>query len=564
VEESHYKPGGTVTSSLGHWASRVLRSGKDPTCGGRWSYICLGKKDKNFAIVTVYRVGHNHNTGDATAFQKQYRTQYADETARVEINPHKQTMIDLEYFTEELKTDGFEVAVFIDANKALDHQFRSQNHDHKYKSDKGFHIDGSIDGSIATYTRNCGLRNTLSERHAETGTAISNTHLRGTKQIDFVLTTAGIAPFIRAIALLDFDVVFRTDHRTFFIDIDMDGFFGSATETLPVQRLRQLQLENPRVATAYRKALHQQFIHHSVFRRIKDQSESRKSGEWNIAQESKYEALDRDIFRAMLHAESLCLLKHNHNTPWSPAIGRSTSSIIYWDLHIKHSGIRDKNDALLDYYYDLSGVGAEFDISLTVRECIHQINNARSKLKDAVNTAIELRTQFEVDLAMAVVEHKMPEFRSGEIFMECDKDVLVQKELKSRENRRTSKRSWKNLGRQIRVHLKPHTLQNSKLTAIEVSGSVDGSWSRIDTKEQVEALLIDCNVEQFSHAGKNPFGYTALGDELGHTGDTLMADAIYNGTLEHRYLTDHAIRAIVKQLRKHPLLTKIISPVVTT
>jgi hypothetical protein len=157
---------------------------------------------------------------------------------------------------------------------------------------------------------------------------------------------------------------------------------------------------------------------------------------------------------------------------------------------------------------------------------------------------------------MAVVEHKMPEFRSGEIFMECDKDVLVQKEIKSRENRRTSKPSWKNLGGQIRGHLKPHTLQKSKLTAVEVSGAADGSWSRIDTKEQVEELLIDRNVEQFSHAGNTPFGYTSLGDELGRTGDTLMADAIYNGTLEHRSLTDHAIQAITKQLRKHPLLTK--------
>jgi hypothetical protein len=44
-----------------------------------------------------------------------------------------------------------------------------------------------------------------------------------------------------------------------------------------------------------------------------------------------------------------------------------------------------------------------------------------------------------------VVEHKRPEFRSGETFMECDKDVLVQKELNSRENRRTVKRSWKSL-----------------------------------------------------------------------------------------------------------------------
>jgi hypothetical protein len=107
-------------------------------------------------------------------------------------------------------------------------------------------------------------------------------------------------------------------------------------------------------------------------------------------------------------------------------------------------------------------------------------------------------------------------------------------------------------------------LQKSKLTAVEVSGAADGSWSRIDTKEQVEALLIDRNVEKFSHAGNTPFGYTTLGDELRHTGDTLMADDIYNSTLEHRSLTDHDIQTIVKQLRKHPLLTKMISPVVTT
>jgi hypothetical protein len=385
-------------------------------------------------------------------------------------------MIDLEYFTAELKTDWCEVDVFTAANETLNHRFRSQKHDHKYKSDKGFHIDGSIDGSIAKYTHNCGLSDILSDRHAETGTDIPNTHLRGSGKFDFVLTTAGIAPFIQAIGLLDFDVIFRTDHRAFFIDINMDGFFGSSTEPLPAQRLRHLQLEEPQVATEYRKALHQQFIHHSVFRQIKEQSESSKSGEWNIAQESKYEALDRYI-----------------TGPWWMLNQSAYSNISTTRIDTRHWA-RDKlnqilgpsyqarrntwqNDALLDYYYELSGVGTEFDISLTVRECIHQINNARSKLKDVVNNATELRTHFEVDLAMAVVEHKTPEFRSGETFMECDKDVLVQKELKSRGNRRTAKRSWQKLGRQIRGHLKPHTLQKSKLTAVEVSGADDGSWS---------------------------------------------------------------------------------------
>jgi hypothetical protein len=104
-------------------------------------------------------------------------------------------MIDLKYFTEELKTDGFEVVVSNDANKPIDHRVRSQNHDHKYKSEKGFRIDGSINGSIATYTQNCGLSNILSERHAKSGAEIPNTHLRGSKQIDFVLTTPSIHLF---------------------------------------------------------------------------------------------------------------------------------------------------------------------------------------------------------------------------------------------------------------------------------------------------------------------------------------------------------------------------------
>jgi hypothetical protein len=39
----------------------------------------------------------------------------------------------------------------------------------------------------------------------------------------------------------------------------------------------------------------------------------------------------------------------------------------------------------------------------------------------------------------------MPELRSGETFIECHKDALVQEEIKSQENRRTAERSWKKL-----------------------------------------------------------------------------------------------------------------------
>jgi hypothetical protein len=70
-------------------------------------------------------------------------------------------------------------------------------------------------------------------------------------------------------------------------------------------------------------------------------------------------------------------------------------------------------------------------------------------------------------------------------------------------------------------------------------------------------------VEQFSHAGATPFGYMPLGEELDHTGESPMAADIYNGTLDHEALDDKAINAIVIQLRKHPEIQKILSPIVT-
>jgi hypothetical protein len=139
--------------------------------------------------------------------------------------------------------------VFIDAHEPINHSIREQSHQHKYNYNNLFHIDGLIDGSINTNIRNCGLINILAERHTESDADIPKTHLRGSTQIDFVLATLGIALFIDASGLLNFDVIFRTDRSTFFIDIHVVGLIGSITESLPAQRFRKLQLVDPRVAT---------------------------------------------------------------------------------------------------------------------------------------------------------------------------------------------------------------------------------------------------------------------------------------------------------------------------
>jgi hypothetical protein len=99
---------------------------------------------------------------------------------------------------------------------------------------------------------------------------------------------------------------------------------------------------------------------------------------------------------------------------------------------------------------------------------------------------------------------------------------LVAKVLKTRENRKTAKRSWKKLGRQIRWIIKLETMKRSRLTKIEVP---DGdAWKKVEDKETMEEHMMERNIEQFSHAGDTPFRYSDLGAELGHTGDSQMAN----------------------------------------
>jgi hypothetical protein len=120
-----------------------------------------------------------------------------------------------------------------------------------------------------------------------------------------------------------------------------------------------------------------------------------------------------------------------------------------------------------------------------------------------------------------------------------------------RENRRNAQGSFQKLGHQIRGRVKPNTAKKLSLTRVMVPDDGPGGlWKQIIGKDDLEDNLIPRDVEQFSHLGATPFGYIELGKELGHTGNSPMAQAIYDGALEYDALSHSAIHAIVKQLRK--------------
>jgi hypothetical protein len=108
---------------------------------------------------------------------------------------------------------------------------------------------------------NCGLRNALREFH---GGVVPNTHMRGSKQIDFVLTTSELTNIIEAICLVDCSVL-NSDNRALFVDVCIEDIFGPIPEKLAQPQYRNLKLDNPRISDEYRRILHKQFEYHNIY-----------------------------------------------------------------------------------------------------------------------------------------------------------------------------------------------------------------------------------------------------------------------------------------------------------
>jgi hypothetical protein len=202
------------------------------------------------------------------------------------------------------------------------------------------------------------------------------------------------------------------------------------------------------------------------------------------------------------------------------------------------------------------------DINLPLVTCTQEAVNARSKFKDAMKSVKENVTQYETEVATAWVELKYPHLVEENVRMTLEREAKIQKELKRCENKRVSKGSFKNLGRQIRGYINPSSLKKTSMTRLEIPYQ-DGVWKEIQGKGPMEEHIAQRNVEQFSHAGKAPFGYMELGDGLGHTCNSPLADDILAGKADHPALTNEDMHAILKQLRRHPVIQKIIKPVIT-
>jgi hypothetical protein len=363
-------------------------------------------------------------------------------------------LIDLQYFVQELQQEGDNVILFLDANQDEHQMYRSQEHNECFKTKCGSHVDGSIDGSLRTFTANCRLTNALTDVHSE---QVPNTHVSGSKQIDFALVMDGIRPCIKAIGLLG-ESILKSDHRAIFLDLDLILLFGASPERLERPQFRNLKVDDPWISDSYYKLLHKQFEFHNIYDRVKKISERGKADDWSHKDELAYETLDRDITAAMLRAAENCSIRKQHDTPWPPSLSKNTHDICYWTKRISTSGFRQADDRVLEHYLEHSDVdAAHFHKTMSVKDCVSELRNAKARFKDVLAEAISNSDLYEVEVATARVERRYPHLTEDNVMQAQERDEQIEKEVKQRETRRSTQKSFRKLGYQIRGHVKPNS-----------------------------------------------------------------------------------------------------------
>jgi hypothetical protein len=100
---------------------------------------------------------------------------------------------------------------------------------------------------------------------------------------------------------------------------------------------------------------------------------------------------------------------------------------------------------------------------------------------------------YELEVATARVENRFPHLTEDDESCVIEREDRIQHELKSRENKRTSYKTFRKLGRQIRGQVKPNTAKKSNLSKVTVP-ETDGTWTQIIGKYDLEDHLMERSV----------------------------------------------------------------------
>jgi hypothetical protein len=201
--DNSYKPGGTMTTIVGKWQSRVSVRGSDASGLGRWSYLVVSSNRKKVVFITAYRPCKT--TGPHTPWTQQWIILREKQQAP---DPIKSFDCDLEIELWKWSQNGHEIILMIDTNEEIRQK------------------PGGINAAISK----SGLHDILAINHS--ADKYPNTYARGSQRLDYIFGTEGILCHCKSSGILPFGFGYPSNHQAVFIKIDLSGVLSSQVQSV--------------------------------------------------------------------------------------------------------------------------------------------------------------------------------------------------------------------------------------------------------------------------------------------------------------------------------------------
>ncbi|KAI2503673.1 hypothetical protein MHU86_10797 [Fragilaria crotonensis] len=295
-------------ATTGKWATRSTgKRLEDPSGLGRWSGLTfLGKRNKRLTVITAYRSPRQQPNAGFGFYDQQYALLLSKGVKKP--NVRKQFIVDITSFINALQTAGHEILVSLDANETP-------------RQDSSHGIRHLLD--------EC----TLTDLHCLGPSSPPATYSKygHERKIDYMLGTPAVAQCVRGAGFLAYDNGIFSKHRGLFIDIDFTDLMGVVDAISPAPA-RGLNSESQVTVDRYLEALKKYFSDHKVQHRGRDLVTIASSLNVQQCKES-YDAIDRDITRAMIHAEKEAK-RPSGKYAWFPKLREAGLLARYWNLRL--------------------------------------------------------------------------------------------------------------------------------------------------------------------------------------------------------------------------------------
>lgn len=536
---STYQPGGTATILTGDIVTRQVATEKhsDPSGLGRWSAITIRRSnDAKLTILTFYRVCRHsvRRAGSLTAYKQQYRLLRLSGISNPD--PRSLALRDFTQKLRELLDLHHELIVMMDANEDME---RNSN--------------------LHEFILQTGLVDVIRNRH---GSNVPATTSRGSHQIDYIMATPGLIPYLRHSGLVTQAAppYATSDHCALYADFDASGLLGDLLAPLSTQRNRLLVSNKPLLAARYVSVLGTLYEKHGILQ-WRDRLMARKA-EWNFNDREELSALDT------LQTE-LCLIAEQRSrfpsdTPWSPPLHLAWLLTVYWKLRRsqqrnkqrKPHSMTDMETEIRQKCGDTKYASPGHPIPLSILD--FDSKKIGSNMKAAITYLCILRSHGE-------------QLRSRYTSTELELAALAQDDETQRETI-LSRIHHSEARRRTYNLLKLYTKEQHSCGVTEISIPADPTqnpkdpktveWTTLRNRDEMETALRQRNEIHFAQAAQTPFLQSPLQPLVGHSGLCDYGQEILDGsanlpdgiTTETKMLLNHLRYKSAPMIDERPTL----------